>query len=214
VKKQEEPQAAYIRECEQSSHDYQQHLVRVSPVDSEAVWREFVEQRAQLVQRYDAGLFRLRVLVYCTEWDSRKGGIVAVNRNLVEGLAAVGHEVFVRIGHEVPSDASGGRVHLIGPRRYDPNRSEQEQLVYDGEDLPSDVDVVIGHSRYSGPAALRVRDERYPNTPLVQVVHMVTGALARVAHRPDLEVEFESIERRMVAAADMIAAIGPVMERG
>ncbi|MFF3244273.1 glycosyltransferase [Streptomyces sp. NPDC002870] len=201
-----------VQEREQLLHDYQGRQAEAYPGDHGAVWQEFTEERAQLARRHDAGRFSLRILAYCTEWDPHKGGIVAVNRNLVEGLAAAGHEVFVRVGHEVPPDASADRIHLIGPRRYDPNRGEQEQLVYDGENLPSDVDAIIGHSRYSGPEALQVRNELYPDTPFVQVIHMVTGALARVANRPDLEVEFEDIERRMVAAADMVVGVGPVLE--
>lgn len=206
----QEPQAALVQKRQHLLQDYQQRLAETHPADGEAVWQEFSEEWARL-NRQDGGTTGLRVLAYCTEWDPHKGGIVAVNRNLVEGLAAAGHEVFVRVGHEVPPDLPGDRIHLIGPRQYDPGRSEQEQLVYDGEELPSDVDAIIGHSRYSGPEALRVRDERYPDTPFVQVVHMVTGALARVAKRPDLEVEFEGIERRMVASADMVAGVGPAL---
>ncbi|MDS1272702.1 glycosyltransferase, partial [Lipingzhangella sp. LS1_29] len=40
---------------------------------------------------------------------------------------------------------------------------------------------------------------------------MVTGALARVANRPDLEARFEDIERRLVANADTVAAVGPTL---
>ncbi|MCX4732728.1 zeta toxin family protein [Streptomyces sp. NBC_01363] len=203
--------AAYVQEREQLLQDYQRRLAVIAPAGREAAHQEFVTQWAELARQHDAGRFSMRILAYCTEWDPHKGGIVAVNRNLVEGLAAAGHEVFVRVGHEVPQDAPGERIHLIGPRQYDPGKGEQEQLVYGGEDLPQDVDAIIGHSRYSGPEALQVRDQQYVDTPYVQVVHMVTGALARVANRPDLEVEFEGIERRMVAAADMVAGVGPVL---
>ncbi|MEV2278309.1 glycosyltransferase family 4 protein [Nocardiopsis sp. NPDC049922] len=209
----QESQAAPVLERERLLQDYQRRLSETHPADGEAVWQEFSEEWARLARQGGADRTGLRILAYCTEWDPHKGGIVAVNRNLVEGLAAAGHEVFVRVGHEVPPNVPGSRIHLIGPRQYDPGRGEQEQLVYDGEELPSNVDAIIGHSRYSGPEALQVRDERYPDTPFVQVVHMVTGALARVAKRPDLEVEFEGIERRMVAAADMVAAVGPTLEK-
>ncbi|OLT27035.1 hypothetical protein BJF83_19460 [Nocardiopsis sp. CNR-923] len=209
----EESQAAPLQERERLLQDYQRRLAETHPAEGEAVWQEFSEEWAQLARQNGADRTGLRILAYCTEWNPHKGGIVAVNRNLVEGLAAAGHEVFVRVGHEVPPDVPGSRIHLIGPRQYDPDRGEQEQLVYDGEDLPSNVDAIIGHSRYSGPEALQVRDQLYPDTPFVQVVHMVTGALARVAKRPDLEVEFEGIERRMVAAADMVAAVGPTLEK-
>ncbi|MCQ4043280.1 zeta toxin family protein [Streptantibioticus rubrisoli] len=208
---QEVLRTAYIQEREQLLQDYQQRLAVTPPAGREAAHQEFAAQWAELARQHDAGRFSMRILAYCTEWDPHKGGIVAVNRNLVEGLAAAGHEVFVRVGHEVPPDAPGERIHLIGPRQYDPGRGEQEQLVYGGEDLPQDVDAIIGHSRYSGPEALQVRDQLYLDTPYVHVIHMVTGALARVADRPDLEVEFEGIERRMVAAADMVAGVGPVL---
>lgn len=203
--------AAYVQERERLLQDYQQRLIAAPPAGRERARQEFTAQWAELARQHDAGRFSMRILAYCTEWDPHKGGIVAVNRNLVEGLAAAGHEVFVRVGHEVPPESPGERIHLIGPRQYDPGRSEQEQLVYGGEDLPQDVDAVIGHSRYSGPEALQVRDQLYLDTPYVQVVHMVTGALARVAGRPDLEVEFEGVERRMTAAADMVAGVGPVL---
>ncbi len=203
--------AAHTEERERLLREHQQRLAVTPPAGREQAHQEFAAQWAELSRRHDAGRFSMRILAYCTEWDPHKGGIVAVNRNLVEGLAAAGHEVFVRVGHEVPPEPPGERIRLIGPRRFDPTRGEQEQLVYGGEDLPQNVDAVIGHSRYSGPEALQVRDQLYRDTPYVQVVHMVTGALARVANRPDLEVEFEGIERRMVAAADMVAGVGPVL---
>ncbi|MEV5950353.1 zeta toxin family protein [Streptomyces sp. NPDC051993] len=203
--------AAYAQERERLLQEYHQRLALTPPAEREAAHQEFTAQWAELAQRHDAGRFGMRILAYCTEWDPHKGGIVAVNRNLVEGLAAAGHEVFVRVGHEVPTDTPGERIHLIGPRQYDPARGHQEQLAYGGEALPQRVDAIIGHSRYSGPEALQVRNQLYPDVPYVQVVHMVTGALARVAGRPDLEVEFEGIERRMIASADMVVGVGPVL---
>ncbi|MBD9725916.1 glycosyltransferase family 4 protein [Streptomyces sp. ID-01-6.2a] len=207
----EELRAAYAEERERLLQDHQRRLAVTPPAGREEAHQEFAARWAELSRQHDAGRFSMRILAYCTEWDPHKGGIVAVNRNLVEGLAAAGHEVFVRVGHEVPPEPPGERIRLIGPRQFDPGRGEQEQLVYGGEDLPQNVDAVIGHSRYSGPEALQVRDQLYQDTPYVQVIHMVTGALARVANRPDLEVEFEGTERRMVAAADMVAGVGPVL---
>ncbi|MEU8142153.1 zeta toxin family protein [Nonomuraea sp. NPDC048901] len=200
-----------VEQRERLWQEHQRRLAEAAPAERERLSRELAEEWDRLAEQHELGRAGLRVLAYCTEWDPHKGGIIAVNRKLVEGLAEAGHEVYVRVGHEVPSGTGGERLHVIGPRQYDPGRSEMDQLAFDGEELPPDVDVVIGHSRYSGPAALRARDQLYPDAPLVHVLHMVTGALGRIADMEALGRDFEGIERALVAEADMLAGVGPVL---
>ncbi|MFE3984320.1 toxin glutamine deamidase domain-containing protein [Nocardia tengchongensis] len=152
-----------------------------------------------------------RILLVCTEWDPHKGGVVSVNKNLAEGLAAAGHEVVVRVGHPVTGTEGGEGITVVGPRSFDPAVSKQEQLTSDLGDLPADVDAVVGHSRFSGFAAREIRDAMYPDAKLVHVVHMVTDALGRVAEKPELGLEFQTMERDLVSTADVAVGVGPAL---
>ncbi|MEV4567830.1 zeta toxin family protein [Nonomuraea sp. NPDC049419] len=201
----------HAAEREQLAAQHRRSLAGAAPHEREGLREEQADEWDGLVRRQELGRAGLRVLAYCTEWDPHRGGIIAVNRNLAEGLARAGHEVYVRVGHEVPPGVGGERLHVIGPRRPEPGRSEMDQLSFDGEELPPEVDVVIGHSRYSGPAAMQARDRLYPDAPLVHVLHMVTGALGRIADRPALGRDFENIERAVISEADMLVGVGPVL---
>jgi glycosyltransferase involved in cell wall biosynthesis len=70
---------------------------------------------------------------------------------------------------------------------------------------------VIGHSRFSGPAAHEVREERFPEAQLVHIVHMVTEALGRVQGRPAKGIENQEIEKGLVAGADLAVGVGPAL---
>ncbi|MFI7134122.1 glycosyltransferase [Nonomuraea sp. NPDC050153] len=199
------------RQRERLWQEHRRRLAEAAPDERGPLRRQLAEEWGRLTQQHELDRAGLRVLAYCTEWDPHKGGIIAVNRKLVEALAEAGHDVYVRVGHEVPDGLGGERLHVIGPRSYDPGRSEMDQLEFDGEELPPEVDVVIGHSRYSGPAALRAREELYPDTPLVHMLHMVTGALGRIADMEALGRDFEGIERAIVSEADMLVGVGPVL---
>ncbi|MEV5890692.1 glycosyltransferase [Nonomuraea fuscirosea] len=203
--------AEHVTQRERLWHEHRRRLAEAVPAERERLGQELAEEWDSLVPQHELGRAGLRVLAYCTEWDPHKGGIIAVNRKLVEGFAEAGHEVYVRVGHGVPSGTGGERLHVIGPRQYYPSRSEMDQLEFDGEELPADVDVVIGLSRYSGPAALRARDQLYQDAPLVHMLRMVTGALGRIANMEALGRDFEGIERVMVAEADMLAGVGPLL---
>ncbi|QIS17795.1 glycosyltransferase [Nocardia terpenica] len=159
----------------------------------------------------DSGEKRLRILMMCTEWDPHKGGVVAVNKNLAEGFAEAGHEVFVRVGHEVTGAEGDGRVTVIGTREQDATVDAREQLTSHPEDLPEGIDVVIGHSRFSGFAAREVHDALYPEAKLVHVVHMVTDALARVQERPEVGPVREGYERDLISTSDVAVGVGPTL---
>jgi glycosyltransferase involved in cell wall biosynthesis len=151
----------------------------------------------------------LRILAFITMWDPNAGGVVAVNRQLCEALAAEGHDVYVRVGHTPPDIRIDG-IHLIGPRVVDPGIDSRYQLVGGYEDLPGQIDAVIGHSRFSGPAARQVRDEVYPGAELVHFVHMAPEALGRVQGKPpEVIAENVTIERDLVQHADLAVGVGP-----
>jgi glycosyltransferase involved in cell wall biosynthesis len=191
-------------------HEQQLQVARAEPADRELIRQQYAAAHRQLVQQQDLASVGLKILSYITEWDPYKGGVVAVNRNLCLGLADAGHDVFVRVGHEVPPGMVEGGVHVIGPRSFDAGLDERLQLL-GAEGLPPSVDVVIGHSRFSGPAALQMRDERFPDARLVHVVHMVTDALGRVQGRPEFGLRNQAVEADLVAHSDLAVGVGPVL---
>ncbi|WP_433592832.1 toxin glutamine deamidase domain-containing protein [Nocardia sp. CA-145437] len=180
-----------------------------APPDSPST--RITQPREQADQSLDPTERRRRILLVCTEWDPHKGGVVSVNKNLSEGLAAAGHEVIVRVGHPVTGAEGGEGITIVGPRSFDPAVSKQEQLTSNLGDLPADVDAVVGHSRFSGFAAREIRDAMYPDAKLVHVVHMVTDALGRVAEKPELGLEFQSMEKDLVSTADVVVGVGPTL---
>ncbi|WP_378740475.1 glycosyltransferase [Nocardia brasiliensis] len=173
-------------------------------VSDPAVPRVGDEDPARQVDTSDA---RLRILLVCDDWGLDKGGIPAVNKNLAEGLAEAGHEVYVRVGHPVPEN-DGSQATVIGPRTHDPQLRNQFHLTSDPEDLPSNVDAVIGHSRFSGYAAREIRDALYPDAKLVHVVHMATEALGRVQDRPQWPAR-QWAETDLVSTSDISVGVGP-----
>ncbi|GAA5107919.1 glycosyltransferase [Nocardia iowensis] len=169
-----------------------------------AVPRVGEEDPARQVDTSDA---RLRILLVYGDWGIDPGGVPAVNRYLAEGLAEAGHEVFVRIGEPVPENESTN-VTLIPPRSYDPSVEKHHQLISHPEDLPPNVDAVIGHSRFSGYAAREIRDAFYPDAKLVHVVHMVTDALGRVQNRAQWPARLW-METDLVSTSDIGVGVGP-----
>ena len=201
-----------VVERERLWHEQQLQVANAEPGERPLVRQRYAEARLLLAQQQELATVGLRVLAYITEWDPYKGGVPAVNRNLCLGLAEAGHDVFVRVGHEVPRGHVDGGVHLIGPSEYVPGLDSRYQLQYRGEELPQAVDLVIGHSRFSGPAALQIHDERFPEARFVHVVHMVTDALARVQEKPVAEgLRNQAIERDLVAQSDLAVGVGPVL---
>ncbi|MQY24997.1 D-inositol-3-phosphate glycosyltransferase [Nocardia sp. RB56] len=152
----------------------------------------------------------LRILALIDEWHPSKGGVISVNKNLCEALSDLGHEIFVRVSHPVTGNEGAEKVTLIPPR--DPaDNSMRGNTVIDMRDLPPGVDVVLGHSRFSGPAAAQVRNTMYPQATLVHMVHMVTDSLARVKGEFDRAVTDRRIEADMVSAADVAVGVGPTL---
>ncbi|MGX1806327.1 zeta toxin family protein [Nocardia sp. NPDC055321] len=153
----------------------------------------------------------LRILAVIDEWHPSKGGVIAVNKNLCEALAALGHDVFVRVGHELTGNEGADTVTLIAPRTSDPNTPLRDQLVSDMGDLPAGIDAVIGHTRFSGPAARDIRNAMYPEATLVHMVHMVTDALGRVQGKPEKAVVNHEIEADLVSTSDVAVGVGPAL---
>jgi glycosyltransferase involved in cell wall biosynthesis len=157
----------------------------------------------------DAGRRPLRVLTVCTGWDSSTGGVATVNRELSIALAELGHDVTARVATKTGEDPHG----LVAIRAVIPPEgvTDRDALALQPQDLPEQVDVIIGHSRFSGPAAQRLRDQRYPDATLVHVVHTNVEELDRLRHLPEEAHRHFVTERNLIDRADVIVGVGPVL---
>lgn len=198
-------QHEYLRAAEQRD------LAEAAPDQHDSI-RASYERAHELVDLAAASdKAALRILAVIDEWHPSKGGVVSVNKNLCEALAGLGHDVFVRVGHELTGQEGADTVTLIAPRASDPNTPLRDQLTSDMRDLPPGADLVIGHSRFSGPAAREIRDAVYPQATLVHIVHMVTDSLGRVQGKPDSAVKNHRIEADLVSTADVAVGVGPAL---
>ncbi|MEU8655095.1 glycosyltransferase, partial [Streptomyces sp. NPDC048737] len=72
-------------------------------------------------------------------------------------------------------------------------------------------DIVIGHSRFSGPAAQQIRDSWYPGARVVHFLHTSPVRLDRIKHQPEKGAKKATTERRLMQKADMVAGVGPLL---
>lgn len=157
---------------------------------------------------------RLRILLLNDEWNPEHGGGVTVlNRNLAGGFAAAGHEVFVRVGHDVTGNEGGDSITVLGPRDYRPDVDRREQMTTDLDTLPDGIDMVIAHSRHTGYAGRLIQGLRYPDATLVHLVHTDSGAFGTITGDPERGAANERKESVLISTADIVVGPGPVLTR-
>ncbi|WP_326752734.1 glycosyltransferase [Streptomyces hirsutus] len=157
------------------------------------------------------------VLAVATEWASSHGGLSTFNREMCRALAVAGAQVFCVVltatANELAAAAATG-VTLL-PTPVMPGASEDMRLT-SRPSLPSGTvpDVVVGHSRITGPAAKKLADDFFPSARRLHFVHMapdeiewykldrVTDAGLRAEERTD-------IERALGRSAHRVVAVGP-----
>ncbi|HWO62077.1 MAG TPA: hypothetical protein VNO31_18830, partial [Umezawaea sp.] len=161
-------------------------------------------------------------LLLSTEYSAAKGGVAVFNRSLAEALADAGQNVVVRIGEDPApyADLQRPNLRIIGPGDI-PEGAKPRTLLGakdDPEHMPTKVDFVIGHTRFSGPDARATRDAKYPDAKLIHFVHMVPEALGRVkaedpgaAHELAEGIRNHEVERDLVAGADLAVGVGPAI---
>lgn len=179
-----------------------------------ARWRgdEAERPRAARIEAKEA----LTILAVCDEWFPGTGGISAFNRYLCRALASAGHTVLGLVPTSSAAerqDAEDGGVLLINaPPAF--GGSPLEALMRK-PDLPVGVvpNVVIGHSRYTGPAARVLVEGFYPDAARLHFVHMHPDRTEwGKADRKDAALTTEQAtrqERDLCEGATRTIAVGP-----
>ncbi|QUQ64302.1 eCIS core domain-containing protein [Kutzneria sp. CA-103260] len=174
---------------------------------------------------------RPKVLVVSDVSGNGLGGVPVFNMELIKGLT-VNHDVTMltadeAVNHDTerksaehggaqvvndqppvraddPTKRVEGRLHLVSMARQRPGD-------YGLPSKPDSFDVIIGHSRFSGPGAKAIRDAWYPQARLVHFLHTSPVRLDKIKERPDKGKHNADIERGVMQHSDLVVGVGPLL---
>ncbi|MGP4017588.1 tetratricopeptide repeat protein [Saccharopolyspora sp. 5N708] len=161
----------------------------------------------------------LRILAVNTEWSSRHGGLSTLNRKLCKALATLGAQVFCstpQASEEERHDAERAGVHLVHPP---PSLGRPEAALSRPPKLPDDVvpDVVIGHGRKTGEAAMWLVEDHFREAKLLHFFHVISDRVefekGQEPHGDAMAVAEQRSQDELVVAerADLAIGVGPVL---
>lgn len=154
-------------------------------------------------------------LLMCDNWSATQGGVPSFNRMLATGCVLAGHRVACLVkqpSREELQDARDRGVVLLAAGR---NPTGPDLLIPTAEVDAFGADVVVGHDRFSGPAAWTyARRRELPG--LVHIFHTAVAQNERYKRSEGatrLAEEREQINRSIAADAVVVAAVGPLLTR-
>lgn len=186
----------------------------------------------------DAGERRTRVLVVSDVSGLGLGGVPVFNMELVKGLTAQSDVTMLTVDpaaydadqkmreHSGPRDPGKPRtwirgsrpriVNIPAPQGVEPRDAlvklvKQNAAQYGlpaGQDA---FDVVIGHSRFSGPGAQAIRQNWYPEARLVHFLHTSPVRLDVIKSKQRSAGEKSKAEREVMSDADLVVGVGPLL---
>ncbi|MEU9931393.1 glycosyltransferase [Streptomyces anulatus] len=157
------------------------------------------------------------VLSVATEWSSAHGGLSTFNRDLCRSLASSGAQVFCVVLDASPTDVTDARkadVTLI-PAPERPGASDDVRLTSRPSLPPGTVpDLILGHGRITGPAALKLHEDFYPSARRLHFLHMSPDTIEwyKPGRANDAALRAEErtmIERQLGRSAHRVVTIGP-----
>ncbi|GAA4869826.1 BREX system ATP-binding domain-containing protein [Kitasatospora terrestris] len=157
------------------------------------------------------------VLFVATEWASLHGGLSTFNRDLCRATAAAGAQVFCVVlsasPEELTAAADAGITLLPAPKM--PGASEDMRLTSRPK-LPDGgvPDLVVGHSRITGPAAKKLTDDFFPSARRLHFLHMAPDEIEwyKLDRESDAGLRAEErtdIERALGRSAHRVVTVGP-----
>ena len=147
----------------------------------------------------------VHILTLHTEWSGHNG-ISVFNQQLSQAFASIGRQVTARVAEPGASDGKV-RVQALDPL---PGIDSIGQLLRT-DDLPGEVGLLIGHSRFSGAAATYLRDRVYPSAKAALFIHTSPEEghrLRGLRERADMLAE---IDVAIAADADIVFTLGPML---
>jgi glycosyltransferase involved in cell wall biosynthesis len=154
-----------------------------------------------------------RVMTAFVAWSSEAGGGATANREMAASFTAAGAEVYARVPHggEPFTDPVSG-AQVVGTRQVW-GVNDLRALLMLPDNLPPHIDVIIGHSRFSGGAAVWLADHVYPQARYVHVLHSLPEQLDALRGTPADGRQHAATERVLMARADLVVGVGPLLAR-
>ncbi|MDX3641729.1 glycosyltransferase family 4 protein, partial [Streptomyces sp. MB09-02B] len=169
---------------------------------------------------------RQRILVLCDESGRGLGGVPVFNMQISEALAARGHDVTLLTVKQVESGHEGVTLRTVQPcpenvegRDWLEQQVTTQHPTHFGLPDPrqQSFDLIVGHSRFSGPAAVAIRDTWYTEARVTHFLHTSPERLPgfKYPDRPDKAAEKaakdSAIERAIMNRADILVGVGPLL---
>ncbi|MFI1539436.1 glycosyltransferase family 4 protein [Streptomyces anandii] len=171
-----------------------------------------------------------RILVVANESGMGLGGVPVFNKLLTEGLAEnENHQVDLLYVTDAPQEHGAAKVHTIAPVE---GENKMETLLKAARDDPQKFglpakgenvyDIIVGHSRFSGPAASAMRSAWYPDAAHLNFLHTAPEKLeqAKITDPNDAAmVEAKkragqvklAIEKELLATATVGVGVGGLL---
>lgn len=157
------------------------------------------------------------ILVVAQEWYSVHGGVSSFNRSLCRGLVEAGALVAClvpRCSTAERADAAAYGVELIESRPLPGGTDDQLQMRRPWLPWAWVPDIVAGHDRFTGPAALSLVEDHFPDAEFVVFLHVDPDELApwRQGVEDDAAQLIEDrvrIQFELSARAHRVIAVGP-----
>lgn len=157
---------------------------------------------------------RPSVLAIATEWQSGRGGLSTLNRNLCLAFARHGAKVICVVEPGSGTAHEDGGVQVVVARNT-PGMDPHDALGRLPE-LPDDFtpDLIIGHGRVTGPAAKVLAEDHFPSAQRLHFVHMAPDEIEwlKPGRQDDAAMRAEERTRTEVdlaRGASQVVTIGP-----
>ncbi|MFI0817267.1 glycosyltransferase family 4 protein [Streptomyces sp. NPDC021098] len=172
-----------------------------------------------------------RILMVCTQSGLGKGGVPVFNWQLSEALAKEHHVTLLTTRPDTPPHEGVTLLHTPEPPLMaGPGSDPWEERVWlewcaqhdprtFGLPAAGDnaFDVIVGHSRFSGPAAAQLRERWYPSAKLAHFLHTSPEKLPPAKYPDDpqmitLKTERDlGLELECMSRSDIVVGVGPLL---
>ncbi|MFE5964127.1 glycosyltransferase [Streptomyces sp. NPDC056463] len=166
---------------------------------------------------------RYNILVVSDNSGRGAGGVEVFNQEMAEALARHHNVTLFTANPEMPQHQGIQREVKTRPpagverRDWIEQLAGQEPTAHGLEDPASrPYDIIIGHSRFSGPAAAELRENWYQDARMVHFLHTSPERLPFFKGKPleearEKAAKDSAVERETMERADVVAGVGPLL---